>query len=867
MKRIWSLLILSALFLRADAEIVADGKLDEKEWKHAEVYSGFSGLKSRPEKVVPANDTSFRIVCDGKSVCVGIVCREPDMKLVNASIPAGPAANPWDADVVEIFFSPENNPDCYYQFVVGAGGATWQTYCEEQGNVTPDPFMPVWQAAAGRTQDAWVIEVKIPLLAFYMTPSRLWKTDWRVNVARNEKRKHRRVTSYAKLAQGLNEVKSFPVIGGFPVKTDDAKIVQAVASPRSEHAADVTVCVENAPEGALVNGFPVRNGKAVLTGEKFASSGRVRRRFSLVSGGKTLAERDYPVLFDYVPLRVKITYPQYADCYFPGEEPTHLAGEVSAPATVRIGKKEQSVSGKFSIRLDGVETKDFTAVFTTPSGYRATRRFRTIGGPADKLVFIRDGRLVIKGKPVFALGWYGSGGWNCSAWFKSKYPTPAAKHPFNFDRQINVEPERLIGRGRIAEMQRDAAPSERMMKALRETVEKYRDSGRMFYYLSDEPECRELSPVYLEHLYRELKRLDPTRPVLIVSRDPVRFLDACDIVAPHPYIQPWRDAGGRKLRLSVRKALQMCLDVAAANRRNKILMLTPQAFSYGFMNLMADYPTFDETMATVWGMVACGGQGLYPYIWYDHASTHELSLGMDFIYTSLDRLSPYLSGTGKTVNSGDILGRETEKLLILVNPMPEKRSAKIPDRGKKYPFRRGEKPVAPGKYEFAPYEVLILTTEPMDGGLPSLAEVRRRIREAEKARHSRGNLLFGRSREVEVATSDFSGPGSMEQQNKLFDGILDGLAWRGKPDRAHWMELLFPGFVPRFGKVRLFGSDLKGCRIKIFKRGAWKTPRAEVTESPWQTEFSFKEPLSTVKLRLEIPENRNSEIYEVELLP
>ncbi len=875
-----SIALIGALF--AGGAPIIDGKLDDPEWSKVPVQRDFSLLECRnPGGRKPTAPTEFRLFADADAVYLGIRCFEPEMDQLRASVPDGDP-NPWRDDVVEIFLSPENSPANYYQFVVGAGGARWQMYFEEKGVTKPDPYAPMWRAAIFQGKDFWSVEIALPYRAFYMTRAKFRQNEWLVNVVRN--RRHAELSSWSRQVNGFHESELFRKLGGFAVDWPDCAILNAEARMTAEGRGDimVTLLADRAGKYEL-NGwvFELAAGKntVVLNDQKFDLPGRNKVAFTLKRDSQTVAERTYPVMATYMPLTVTFATPGYADCFYPGQKSDRLQGSVKAalPVTVTVDGHSEPVAadGRFDIDISTVKSNDFEVVFTAGE-HKLVRRIRRLAPTGKRMVWLDNGRIVVDGKPLFTLLWYGNVTWRCGRECVEKYPRLGVKHPVNFYGQVNVFPDKKT---EAAEATRDIMPSPAVFARLKAEIERNRDREFNFYYLCDEPECRGISPVYLKHLYDFIKKLDPYHPVAIISRAPVQYLDACDIISPHPYLSPVRVTPEKRvLRVPLTTVDAMCRGVEEANRPDKVLMLTPQFFSYGFNTTNADYPTFDETNASAWDMVAHGGRGLWPYCYDGHFANPGLSLAADWLFTSFDRLNDVLLEPGKPLGTGNpnVPGRITPAMLLLVNITPESQAVDFPAEGDYYRFRDdGMVKAENGRIAriLAPYEVMVLTRKKLDAGLPSWTEVRRQLAEAEAARRNRGNILFGRGREIELSfpqSKPYNLFNAMSGQEQLFDGVLDAPGWMPRQAAdAGYYELAFPKFKPEFSKARLYGVELSKVRFKIFKRGEWLEPEAQRMIGKYHVELDFGQKLSAIKIRLEFPGVTGTalpDLCEIELL-
>ena len=198
--------------------IKIDGKLDEQSWQAANTISNFVLLKNSG-KTTPSEKTEVKMLTDQDALyfgfkCYGLEDLSDDLK--------GEVTNAWANDLVEIFIAPTAGKDEYYQFALTAGGAYWSQFFAEAGNIKPDPYKPGFQLATGRTSDAWILEVRFPYSAFYMTSAAKTARNWAINVARYSRPKKSHATtensSWANLQGSFHETKKFNMVTGIPPK-------------------------------------------------------------------------------------------------------------------------------------------------------------------------------------------------------------------------------------------------------------------------------------------------------------------------------------------------------------------------------------------------------------------------------------------------------------------------------------------------------------------------------------------------------------------------------------------------------------------------------------------------------------------------
>ena len=130
-----------------------------------------------------------------------------------------------------------------------------------------------------------------------------------------------------------------------------------------------------------------------------------------------------------------------------------------------------------------------------------------------------------------------------------------------------------------------------------------------------------------------------------------------------------------------------------------------------------------------------------------------------------------------------------------------------------------------------------------------------------------------RGGQIEIDSSNPARRNNLVQQNKLFDGTLDVLAWNhyGKRSKKEaWLEMSFPKFVPTFGKIRLYGYNIQDVSVKIWKFGEWKNINVKPVKcGEYGLEWQLAKPQRTVKVRFDFPGSAKRdfvEVYEVELV-
>ena len=911
-------------------KITLDGKLTEDAWNSAPANGAFKFPQSK--KSEPTAQTEFKVLAGDDALYIGITCREPLMdKLKMAAVERGGAV--YLDDCVEIFIDPTGRRTNYYHFLLSAGNVQLDDYRIEAGANTNGPYGGLWESAVFRGRDFWTAEIRIPYSAFFYTQSAEFRKEWAFNVCR-ERQTVYEISSWAQMNTGFHAPDLFGVMTVASVKKafEDSKIdvisCNSLVQSGDGYTGELQVSVDASKEAAgkyllsldstEFNNYSaevnIQPGKNTITlkNVKIKAPGKFSVPCRLIRGDKVFG-RYYPVYIKYAPVEFVFSEPFYRGSFYPGQRHDKISGTVKVnlpqnelkecKAIIEIKgaglaqQVEVPVTGNnVNFELDAAKMLPGKAVMTVKlvSGGKKVvvegmSEVKMLEPRSQTMVWIDRGQnLVVDGKPVFVRGWYGGGG--------NYFVTPAyvEKYPAHKDKcaavlegdQVMLATERLAPRFN-AEMTKDVKPSPQVFEAVKKAIDENRGKNFWSYYLCDEPECRKISAVYLKYLYDYIKELDPYHPVMIVSREPKNFVDACDIINPHPYISPRLNQNFKRSSISV-AAAQNCWKAAgeAVKDRPVVFMMCPQAFNYSFRDRFADNPDFDETYATVWDGIVHGAKGVTPFIYSMYTSGIGMHYAYDSIYESLAALEDMLTAPEPAqpvkveCASGMIdamLKVSGEKaLLILVNPDNKPaRGAVSADALKQFDklfVFRDAAAMSPvdGRLEFrmAPLEVKILTFPAMDKGLMPMPQLRGKLAVDEKSLAKPGNILFGRGREIEFSWSRTDSSDITSIPVSLTDGIPDVYGWKQAPGQnGGWLEMVFPAFVPKFSRAVIYGYPLDGIEFLIWKDGKWlKLEPASVKREKYCADLNFGQQYKTIKIKLVLPNAKgNGGLYEVEL--
>jgi len=685
----------------------------------------------------------------------------------------------------------------------------------------------------------------------------------------------------------------------------------------------------------------IGNKKVVLKGGKnsirledlnFERLGKKLLRVVVSEGDRVLLGALTETTLEREILKVEIEEPFYANCIFPGQEVRYIEG------VVRVNLPDDKIKrSRLLVKLEGEgvnEKKEMVPVKENRFRFRASglkvgsyrlnaelsgKGVETVGKEVvirnlekpekGNWVYIdKDLNLVVNGKPIFVRGWYGGTGWMVSQELKDRYgDKPNSRHVNVWECGIGIEAERLhqVGADEMKAMgiskeelnnvakeernriKQDVEPHLMVYKMMEERIKKNRDNPKAYwYYLADEPECRGVSPVYLRYQYEFIKKMDPYHPVMIISRDPSKYTGCADVLNPHPYLNPSVDSSGKRTMGSIRTIKNMMIEVLESSRGKIPAWCTPQAFTYGFIDRFADYPTFDEFNCMLFTAVANGCKGFTPFVYNDHFNSVDLRLGADFIYETFEDLDDILISPEKpyktTVSSPDvdvwIKEHRGEVFVIAVNMTDKEMEADINCEQMKrvrrlYGYReKTSVDVKDGKFTlgFYPYQVHLLSYPAKGKGLKTVEALKKEIEETKNGFAEKGNILYGKRKEIEWVGSDpyISNAGLYT----LTNGITDSYGWvswtRPTSEKTpSFVEAKFLTFVPRFKNLKVYSSTIEDMQVYIWKAGDWKKV-GEVKENKNKViEFEWAETLSTVKMKILITKvhpGTKAEIYEIE---
>ncbi len=881
--------------------ITLDGRLDEPVWQTATEFTNFRDTTATGGQLAKVQ-TSFKILPCEDRLYIGITCQEPDIDYV---LEHSKIRTIFGADGVEVFLSPANTSLTFYQFIIAADNRVSPYYYEESGFTRPDPYAPVFKSATYAGEDYWSVELEIPFTALYMTRNTVWNKDWRFNVTRRRNIKGAslvtggvHLNTWSVLNNNFFEPDGFNTISGFPVRAieDDIYISSASAEMKDViaegYAGEMKVTTTNAVGGTFVftspNTDPITvdleaGNNSFTVPCRFAEINRTTIPLTLtrVSDGKIFS-RAYPVMVTYEPIKLRFSLPEYRNNFYPGQDYTKIVGTAKSekPVTLKLvgpGIPEQTATpdenGNFSFATPGFEEGD---AFLTASidGFEITKKISRLAPTGHRMSWISGGNLIVDGEPVLRRNMYADR-WRGGEVFRRRYNTEEQYQTPQVTQQKGTlrADELLPGSESVGgEAFKDIMPSEKLFRKMDETLEKNKDNDFAYYYLSDEPECRQVSPIYLRHLYEYLCEKDPYHVVLIASRNADTYVDCADWFETHPYLEVYtKPDGTRGYGRPINTLGRYVDDIVKLNRSDKCIGLLHTTFAYKFLTRTQDYPTFDEMIAHVWAAMIRGGKSLWPFAYMDLPDRAAMYEGNRYVFSSFGALQEFVLHAKRTtlVNTDEVeavyYDLPDKKMFVLVNKVPEPQTVTLDAISGTWCEFRHARDITTNTFNLAPFEVVIGTSEDMSGDLPTYQEVKAICDNHDYKRTHSKSLLYERYDDMVVTTSGYN-----RSLYKMFDGVHDDLGFDHDVTRTQigdFVQMDMTKIHPTFSKVVLSGWHLANTTI-LAGPSADALTELEI-ESVTSTEFSntfvLKKPITADFLRFEFHEEK-IEVYEIEIM-
>ena len=626
--------------------------------------------------------------------------------------------------------------------------------------------------------------------------------------------------------------------------------------------------------------------------------------------GRALFENSVIRLCEYHPIILRMTSPAYrGNIYF-----TEKIAEISGSATLNIPPSKlkgaklavsfKSTGGKsvfektYPVNPDSAKVAFKFPASKLPIGTYELKldllgssekviasQLKTVkklgNAPGVEARISANGQTIIDGVPVFMHGFAGN-----TIYAMSKVSMAAVQTPRCVNIMQGIEEKtavrmrmfHTVGMSRLPGLEKTAKAGGKLLemtkKAALAAVEATRyNRFAVGYYLADEPECRGLSPETLRELYELIKKADPYRFCMIVSRAPAQYWRSCDVICPHPYTNPILDENGKRAMAQSFAYIhqKMAEGYEAIDGRAKGLWIMPQVFSYGFaeMNPRSVDPDFDQARWSILSGLANHAAGVMSFMFSTYWNERINRLGVTHVYETLDWMSAaWTEGDErKTIvecENGGIIDVITKKYtyrgishlyIIAANRTAKTFKAKfsIPEAGK---FKRltvirenRALSMKDGVFtdEFGVNGAHIYTTCDVIPYMKSLKEIKADISALQTYPANGPNLL----RNGKLAWSNgMSGRDARIFGDGLADGNIDSPGWLkwGLPGKE--IALVFPDGV-KFNKFIFYSHNVGAATLEAWSFGKWRKIAEWKDIHQFKTVWSGKA-VKTVKLRLKL---------------
>lgn len=162
--------------VRTDQPPVIDGNLHDPCWESQTLVDNFTDALSGE---TAAQQTYFRVLYDDEALYLAIQCKSPEAPRANLSAHDDTL---WADDSVEVLVDPSNRRQTYARLVVNATGALYDAWMTNAGATADPDYESGAQVSAGRTDDGWVCELRIPYAGLRLGPE--VRDTWGFNLCR-----------------------------------------------------------------------------------------------------------------------------------------------------------------------------------------------------------------------------------------------------------------------------------------------------------------------------------------------------------------------------------------------------------------------------------------------------------------------------------------------------------------------------------------------------------------------------------------------------------------------------------------------------------------------------------------------------------
>ena len=909
--------------------IKLDGKLDEKAWLEVSSSLPLVPLNIKDKNTIPKKlQTTFKVLYDNDGVYFGILANEPNIKQIKKNAPKKLNTALWHDDDLEVFIDTNQDRMEYYQFAVNAAGAKCELYFIEAGNTENSGYNPEWKAAGHVGKDFYSVEFFIPYAAFYKQKLLQGKQNWLISVCRQRLagKEFTHTRHVASRKGGFHDPATMQLLTGIEVpanmisvtaeslkiKTekinDKYKItaeVNLLPSDQQDH--NVILSLSKDKKTVLKTAMVKGNGSAViLPPMEIEDTGRHQLKL-IVKDSKTgylLYSNIFVKNISYQPIEIVMEEPFYRDNIYPTQSIKNIIAQIklNIPAdklknrelslAFTKGNKilfaqKLSLSDIQNIKIPAenlvIGQYDIKINLKDSSGKILLTQQRTITKlpyhPYEEVRIDKNHNLLINGVSIMIRGWYGGAKYMVPGSSLALSRTPRSMNFMGVSKETAMRYGLYYtaGLSHVKGLEKACKNNEKLSDEIKLGVKKIIDSVKnnpnlIGYYLSDEPECRGLSDLTLKELYEFVKKEDPYKMCFIISRTPAKYVDACDIICPHPYNNPSLNEKGERIfgndYAGTHKKMQEGYE--AIKNKAKALWITPQIFSYygrfGKVPLSVQ-PDFTQARWSIMSGMANHATGMMPFIYCYYINDIENRISCNYIFETLAWLEgAWLEGSDMQLKLAlhkkgavDVVGklwkrtsRRDEVCMIATNrsqnSFPVTFTNKALKQFKRIFVVRENRFInieKDGSFtdKFTKDGVHIYTTIEQLPYFKSLQQIKEEIA-AIKA--PKGNLLNNGKLNW---TNGVAGRNCRKYGDELADNVIDTggwYPWYGVNRKE--LILTFPDEV-KFSTFAFYSNNIADAELQVWSFGKW------ITVTEWKDRTTYKslwkgEVQETVKLRI-----------------
>ncbi|MBE6403857.1 MAG: hypothetical protein E7039_09090 [Lentisphaerae bacterium] len=726
----------------------------------------------------------------------------------------------WRNDSVELSIASEPGAAKFYKFIIDCSGQSCDMLLTDNNtnkniyNVFSD-YQSKADFKVERRSDRWIVNAVIP--AASMADKLTSPDSFRFNVVRHRRAGGKLVTStMVKLEKhGLNyplEFAKLPAVG-FDKTLYNVKLEKTLYAYRNPGKLDLST-VLNCGDTKLnlvkivftLSGKNGRFEKTLLQSIRKNSAHTIQTQMNGMSDGEYVLEYSIytnavkPLLLytgktavdlQYNPLSLKIITPAYRDCIFATMPDKTLSFEVISQLTapqkltaVLSGEKSTlkqnftAENGKNFLSFDMSKLPDgkYDLQIYSQNKIVLSRQIRKLPYRKGEVWLDKNGVTYVDGVKTLPFGWIGN-------------------QPYEPDKSLNLLLEYITfsdaehGRKHIAENLRTGQRSiiyftqeftgkawdkadifaENARKGRFSDIQKNKvtevvnalsgEEGLFAWYLADEPEGRNHSPLFYEEAAALLRKLDPYHPAIMLNyglHGIKRFYKSCDILMPDCYPQYFEDDSTAKPRTATADWVKTASALRPSWFCPQMTMWPARSADGKLRGIAPDYR--DQRMQFLQALI-CNAKGFALYTYYRSQIFSSMIIGHVELGQTLQMLKDYLLENTlinevKAVN--DIPGLRfglkkygDKYCLIVVNTDSKVHNVKLQFATlKEHTFYeaggngvcRVEKGVITDRFEPKQSKIYI-SDKVLASQVPQVAEIEKRIAELTASRKKKGNLI------------------------------------------------------------------------------------------------------------------------------